>query len=89
MQNYKGVGYSVRKSSKALRDHLHKLEVKFMNKMTTWKPLKLILSGKENTENENTNHRLRGEVCQYISDSKLVSKIYKDLLKIICIKMTQ
>lgn len=57
--------------------------------MTTRKPLKLFFSAKENTENENTNHRLRGEVCQYISDSKLEYKIYKDLLKIICIKMTQ
>lgn len=57
--------------------------------MTTRKPLKLFLSAKENTENENTSHRLREEVCQYISDSKLVSKIYKDLLKIICIKITQ
>lgn len=60
-----------------------------MNKMTIWKPLKLFFSAKENAENENTNHRLVKEVCQYISTSKLVSKIYKDLLKIICIKMTQ
>lgn len=60
-----------------------------MNKMTTQKPLKLIFSAKENTKNENTNHRLEGEVCQCISDSKRVSKIYKYLLKIICIKMIQ